>query len=605
MRNWITGDNLRFITAAALGVASGGTVLLLTAFWQRRRQINEPEDEPMTLYANGVETFEGEPRHFELPSNMIEPNEMSPLPLVPQSLNCNVLNEELSGLPFGAVIHITNSYAELDLCYPWRVQNPNIAMGTGFCIGERRIMTNNHVISCGTSIRVMRHGKPGNYEARILVTSALCDLALVTVDDDEFWEGVPVCKLQDAVPELDDTVVAVGYPMGATTVTLTRGVVSNVHLKDLSLTELNEKQLTVQIDAAINPGNSGGPVFNQITHEVVGVAFATMKEAEGHGYIIPTPVLRNFMRVYEATGDFVALPSLGLRVQTLGNPSLRKRAFGGKPAHHNGVLIIGLAPFSCAKQAGVRVGDVLMSLDDNTVSEEKETVFRGHERVHYSHSYTQKGVGDTIRLSLLRRKEVDKEKGKEKGVEEEIDLETIELDVTLTVGKKLVPRELGKDYKPEYLIVGGLVLVVAGVPLAQQLEAKDSYGPRQQAVITAEQEADECDDEEAQVVIVSDCLAHELNVSYNMFLGSRLKEINGTAVRNLSHAASMIRAALDEQKPFVTLNFHKCKQMAVFETTALLAATPTILEQHKIPSWTSLPLELTPASKSLFGFRLA
>lgn len=71
--------------------------------------------------------------------------------------------------------------------------------------------------------------------------------------------------------------------MHASSVTLTRGVVSNVHLKDLSLSTLSEEQLCVQIDAAINPGNSGGPVFNQETHNVVGVAFAGMADAEGMG----------------------------------------------------------------------------------------------------------------------------------------------------------------------------------------------------------------------------------------------------------------------------------------------------------------------------------
>ena len=65
----------------------------------------------------------------------------------------------------------------------------------------------------------------------MLCASAICDLALVTVDDDEFWRDMPLTRFQDAVPDLDDTVVAVGYPLGAQSVTLTRGVVSNVHLK--------------------------------------------------------------------------------------------------------------------------------------------------------------------------------------------------------------------------------------------------------------------------------------------------------------------------------------------------------------------------------------
>merc|ERR1712070_123725 len=103
------------------------------------------------------------------------------------------------------------------------------------------------------------------------------------------------------------------------------------------------------------------------------------------------------------------------------------RTFAGKPDHHDGIAIIAFAPFSCAKDAGVRVGDVLMAIDGNTVSEGGEVIFRGHERVHYSHLYTQKRVGDTVKLSLLR-------------CQEQGGLEPLEIDVTLTSGKYLVPR---------------------------------------------------------------------------------------------------------------------------------------------------------------------
>ena len=107
--------------------------------------------------------------------------------------------------------------------------------------------------------------------------------------------------------------VAVGYPLGAKSVTVTRGVVSNVSLSDLSLKNTNPPQLTVQIDAAINPGNSGGPVFNVDSCTVVGVAFSGIDDAEGHGFIIPVPVLRFFLEGFKTRSNplFGLLPELG------------------------------------------------------------------------------------------------------------------------------------------------------------------------------------------------------------------------------------------------------------------------------------------------------
>ena len=61
-----------------------------------------------------------------------------------------------------------------------------------------------------------------------------------------------------------------------------------------------------------------------------------------------------------------------------------------------------------------------------------------------------------------------------------------------------MPRELHKDYFPEYLIVGGLVLLVAGIPLCQYLESRARFGPRHSAILAAELKADECEDEDAQ-----------------------------------------------------------------------------------------------------------
>ena len=74
-----------------------------------------------------------------------------------------------------------------DLLKPWRVGAPYTSRGTGFHIGERRLITNAHVVRHHTSLRLTRHGQPGNFAGRVLCESEMCDLALVTVDDDDFW----------------------------------------------------------------------------------------------------------------------------------------------------------------------------------------------------------------------------------------------------------------------------------------------------------------------------------------------------------------------------------------------------------------------------------
>jgi S1-C subfamily serine protease len=103
----------------------------------------------------------------------------------------------------------------------------------------------------------LSQGKPGTFKGIVLCESEMCDLALVTVDNDAFWDDLPIVEFADEVPNLGDAVLAAGYPLGNKSVTVTRGIVSTIYLKDLSLLGLNPRLMCIQIDAAINPGNSG------------------------------------------------------------------------------------------------------------------------------------------------------------------------------------------------------------------------------------------------------------------------------------------------------------------------------------------------------------
>jgi len=415
----------------------------------------------------------------------------------------------------------------------------------------------------------------------------------------------------------------VGYPLGATSVTLTRGVVSNVKMTDLSLTEFQEQQLTVQIDAAINPGNSGGPVFNQETGEVVGVAFCGRRDAEGMGFIIPTPVVRNFIAVYEQTGTFGRLPCLGIEIQPLTNSAMRALVFGTrtKPAHHNGILITRVDRFSCAEASGVKGGDILMAIDEAPISEEGDVVFRTHERVDFQYLISSKKVGDTVKLKLLRSAHSPSSSSgsfdlngliANKATSTPEPLATVHLDVKLTPTHELIPRELQKDYHPEYAIIGGLVFIIAGLPLLDECKRKVQTSHSHLALYQTVHELlepkkdgneknEEHIDRDAQAVLCSNCLAHDINEGYAPFVGLRLQKINGVKVRNMAHLVEVvtpfINATMDPPASHVVLSFFNLPGFAVFDTSKLRSATPKIQRQHKIPNWTSIVIE-PPSSES-------
>jgi hypothetical protein len=88
-------------------------------------------------------------------------------------------------------------------------------------------------------------------------------LALLTTDDDSFWEGTTPLQL-GGIPELQDPVAVIGYPTGGDNISVSVGVVSRVEPQQYTHGATN--LLAIQIDAAINPGNSGGPAV--LDHQV-------------------------------------------------------------------------------------------------------------------------------------------------------------------------------------------------------------------------------------------------------------------------------------------------------------------------------------------------
>ena len=158
---------------------------------------------------------------------------------------------------------------------------------------------------CGVKVKVKRRADDQKFLAQVLAVGTDCDIALLTVEDEAFWEGVtplelgplptlqvgctaqmahltwPVfaCELVYGCHEgwrslkdekmrtprslsvLQDAVAVVGYPIGGETISVTTGVVSRIEVTSYShgATEL----LGIQIDAAINPGNSGAALLMQ------------------------------------------------------------------------------------------------------------------------------------------------------------------------------------------------------------------------------------------------------------------------------------------------------------------------------------------------------
>ncbi|MEW6305171.1 MAG: trypsin-like peptidase domain-containing protein [Verrucomicrobiota bacterium] len=313
---------------------------------------------------------------------------------------------------------------------PWRFSSVSRGTGSGFVVKGRRIMTNAHVVSWARQILVKRHQDPRPYRARVVFIAHDCDLALLEVEEGDFFSGMEPLGLGE-LPEVRSTVVTYGYPAGGEQISYTRGVVSRIELQNYVHIG-NRAFVTVQTDAAINPGNSGGPVIQD--NLVVGVAFQGTPGLENTGFFIPPSVIRHFLKDIE-DGNYHGHPRAGIGVMPLQNPAQRRLL--KLPDNDVGSRIDNILPLETTRKV-LHEDDVILQVGSYVVASDATILFHGN-RLSVSAAFQDAQHGESIPLKIWRG-------GKE-------------LSVSLPVYAYDADRKEGNQYDvlPRYYVYAGLV----------------------------------------------------------------------------------------------------------------------------------------------------
>ncbi len=272
------------------------------------------------------------------------------------------------------------------------------AIGSGFVIDPAGyIITNAHVVSGAQRVQVVvpegvsdgslqaiLSARTNIVPARVVGVARDIDVALLKVDNVKF-AALPLAPYRNL--HQGEVVLAFGSPEGLRN-TVTFGVVSSVARQ----IDPDSPMVYIQTDAPINPGNSGGPLVN-VEGEVVGINTFILSQSggnEGLGFAIPSSVvgvayqqLRKFGHIHRA--------QIGIGIQTI-SPTLA--AALNLPRNY-GVIVSDVLPDSPALAAGVRVGDVLLTVDGRAADSVPYVSFR----------LMSVDVGAKVHLEVLRGKE--------------------------------------------------------------------------------------------------------------------------------------------------------------------------------------------------------
>ncbi len=260
-----------------------------------------------------------------------------------------------------------------------------LGAGSGFFISaDGYIVTNNHVVENATEITV-RLADERELEARVVGRDPATDLAVIKVEGSDF----PFVSFEEAAqPRVGDWVIAVGNPFGLGG-TATAGIVSAVSRQNIDPTTSNYVDF-LQIDAAINRGNSGGPTFD-IYGRVIGVNSAIygnpLGGSVGIGFAIPAtiakPVVEELMREGSIERGYIGA-TVGLIT-----PDMQRSL---ELPNRRGALIVSVNPGGPSDAAGLRAGDIVLSLNGQEVENNTDLTRR----------VGQADPGDSLRLEILR-----------------------------------------------------------------------------------------------------------------------------------------------------------------------------------------------------------
>src|SRR6185437_2046865 len=235
---------------------------------------------------------------------------------------------------------------------PQRMQS---SLGSGVLVDASGIVvTNNHVIKDADEVKVAT-SDGREFPSKVLLRDESLDLAVLKIDSDKPFPVVPIGD-SDAL-EVGDLVLAIGNPFGVGQTT-TSGIVSALARSHIGVSDFG---FFIQTDAAINPGNSGGGLIN-MTGQLMGINTAIYSRGGGSigiGFAIPSNMVRAVVEAAMQGRDYFERPFIGATFEPV-TPAIAESLGMEQPS---GALVSSVAPEGPAAQAGLKPGDVVLSLN--------------------------------------------------------------------------------------------------------------------------------------------------------------------------------------------------------------------------------------------------
>jgi Do/DeqQ family serine protease len=259
------------------------------------------------------------------------------------------------------------------------------SLGSGVIVDPSGIIvTNHHVIANADEVKVALSDRR-EFDCDVVLSDQRTDLAVLRIKDP--GGDLPFADFSDSDRlEVGDLVLAIGDPFGVGQ-TVTSGIVSALARTQIGVSDY---QFFIQTDAAINPGNSGGPLVD-MSGKIVGIntaIYSRTGDSNGIGFAIPSNMVRVVSESAKAGVGHVRLPWTGVSFQEV-TPDIAEGLGLTTP---RGALVTEVVPETPGAKAGLKTGDLVLSIDGVDVADPSAINYR----------LATKGIGTTATLGVVR-----------------------------------------------------------------------------------------------------------------------------------------------------------------------------------------------------------
>lgn len=466
-----------------------------------------------------------------------------------------------------SIVRVNSTNQSFDFLRPWTKKTPYMRRGLGVVLPGNRVLVTAEIVANHTYIELEKPATTEKSPAEIKVVDYDANLAILTPLQPDFLKDAKVLEL-DSGAEVGDAVSLYQFEQNGQ-IALTPGVISTIAVTGYPLDR--SSLLAYRVSAPLQNREGSFTIPALRNGRLTGLLMRYDSRSQT-AEIIPAPVIAHFLKL---AGEFKyqGFPRAGLAFSAMRDPQLR-RYIGLK--ENGGVYITEVLAGSAAAKAGLKKGDVLLSVDGKKLDQDGNYEDAQFGKIPFSHiTTTQHRVGDTIEFLALRDGEQQK------------------IPVTLASSESapLVSEPYLMDTAPEFFILGGLVFQELTRSYLQEWGSSwTREAPQRLVYLDAFQ--NELPEGKRKIVFLSQVLPSPDTLGYEGLDHLVVEKINGVEIKNLADIATAVKKP---ENGFHKIDFEGDPGTIYLDAAEIEANAPKLIEDYSLPTLQHLKAD-APAS---------